>query len=273
MYLAELKGKLPSKIAKSEDILTSNVFSFLKYSKRSVYLKAFLSLLDIAPTDIELLEADFIFWPSYDDNTEPDVIILVGAYYLLFEAKYFSDFGEETPTQKKQIIREYEGGQTEAENLNKSFTFIAITADYNMPTPKFDEISTDISKNIKWVNWQAVSKILLSHLEQFGTDCPDFAFAQDLYMLLAHKRLRGFLSFNRLEGYYPVNVYPGEIFFNAQTANFRGGFLGFQDVLSSFEILEKYSSRIFYDQGREYFGDYPMIGDVDDDIFFKGDNQ
>ncbi len=38
MYLAELHGKLLSKLEKREDILTSNVFSFFKYSNRNRYL-------------------------------------------------------------------------------------------------------------------------------------------------------------------------------------------------------------------------------------------
>ena len=37
MYLAELHGKLSSKVQKMEDVLTSNVFSFLKYSEREVF--------------------------------------------------------------------------------------------------------------------------------------------------------------------------------------------------------------------------------------------
>jgi hypothetical protein len=51
MYLAELKGKLPSKLAESEDMLTSNVFSFFKYSNRSRYLKRLMSLIPIEASD------------------------------------------------------------------------------------------------------------------------------------------------------------------------------------------------------------------------------
>jgi hypothetical protein len=39
MYQAELKGKLPEETEKMEDILTSNVFSFFKYSNRIIFLK------------------------------------------------------------------------------------------------------------------------------------------------------------------------------------------------------------------------------------------
>jgi hypothetical protein len=46
MYLAELKGKLPLEARKSEDVLTSNVFSFLKYSERTVFLKSLMDRLN-----------------------------------------------------------------------------------------------------------------------------------------------------------------------------------------------------------------------------------
>ncbi len=45
MYLAELHGKLSSNVERKEDILTSNVFSFFKYSNRKVYLKELMKLL------------------------------------------------------------------------------------------------------------------------------------------------------------------------------------------------------------------------------------
>lgn len=45
MYLAELYGKLPSRIERMEDILTSNVFSFFKYSTREIFLKGYLNKL------------------------------------------------------------------------------------------------------------------------------------------------------------------------------------------------------------------------------------
>jgi hypothetical protein len=52
MYQAELKGKLPPSASDREDLLTSNVFSFLKYADRTAYLGEFLlrvAQLDIPP--------------------------------------------------------------------------------------------------------------------------------------------------------------------------------------------------------------------------------
>jgi hypothetical protein len=44
MLVAALNGKIPSALLKSEDILTSNVFSFSKYAERTIYLKALLAI-------------------------------------------------------------------------------------------------------------------------------------------------------------------------------------------------------------------------------------
>ena len=91
MIIAELNGKIPSKLEDKEDILTSNIFSFLKYSSRRL-LKDYLSLLGIDVTLNDSKNAEFIFWPKYDDRTEPDLVIVCGDNYILFEAKLYSDF-------------------------------------------------------------------------------------------------------------------------------------------------------------------------------------
>nr|MDA8226876.1 hypothetical protein [Desulfitobacterium hafniense] len=168
MYLAELKGKLPAQLSRSEDILTSNVFSFLKYANRRVYLKSFLSRLGITLSNEDLEEADFVFWPSFDDYTEPDVVIIVGSYYILFEAKYLSDFGQETEKHKSQLVREIEGGLLEAKALGKEFLLVAITADYYYVKEKYLEVTTKPACNFKWINWQAVSSMLLRLIEREG---------------------------------------------------------------------------------------------------------
>ena len=94
MYLAELHGKLSSRVERMEDILTSNVFSFFKYSSRDIFLKNYLNKLGFNISDQEAEEAEFRFWPIFEDGTEPDLVIIIGNYYLLIEAKYFSGFSE-----------------------------------------------------------------------------------------------------------------------------------------------------------------------------------
>ena len=51
-----------------------------------------------------------MFWPILSKNTEPDLVIIVGDWYLLIEAKFNSDFGEETLTRASQLDRELDEG-------------------------------------------------------------------------------------------------------------------------------------------------------------------
>lgn len=230
MLPAALNGKVPSSLLKSEDILTSNVFSFFKYTKRTTYLKSLLSFHAIYPTDEELKTAEFRFWPRYDDSTEPDVVIIVGNYYLLFEAKHLSDFGAETETRKGQVDREIEGGMNEARSLEKIFLFIAITSHYNKPKMTIDQFCCGDNAKIHWMNWQAVASLLLDILEKDSV-IPDRPFAEDLYHLLDKMKLRSFLSFHRINT--EVVIPPEHIFFSARSAQFRGDFIGFEKALGN----------------------------------------
>ena len=110
MYQAELNGKLPSEICRMEEILTSNVFSFFKYSNRSIFLKKFLEKLGLNITNKVAYSSEFLFWLILSKNTEPDLVIIVGDWYLLIEAKFNSDFGEETLTRASQLDRELDEG-------------------------------------------------------------------------------------------------------------------------------------------------------------------
>ncbi|GAH35154.1 unnamed protein product, partial [marine sediment metagenome] len=177
MYLAELHGKLPSRIERMEDILTSNVFSLFKYSTREIFLQGYLNKLGFNISNQEANEAEFIFWPRFGDNTEPDLVLIVGDYYLLIEAKYFSDFAED------QIQREIRGGEIEAKNYGKDFKLIAITADYYYKEDKFRVlIPLDFIPHFKWTNWQQVSAFLYSVLEnRKNIKKQERDFALDLY--------------------------------------------------------------------------------------------
>ena len=125
MIVAELNGKIPSNLKDSEDILTSDVFSFFKYADRRFFVD-YLQNLGVSVSVEEAQKAEFIFWPSYEDGTEPDLVILCGSYYLLFEAKLNSDFSQKTKSTEAQIDREVKMGKMAARNFNKDFIFIAI---------------------------------------------------------------------------------------------------------------------------------------------------
>ena len=138
MIIAELYGKIPSKLEDKEDILTSNVFSFFKYSDRN-FLKEYLCQIGIEVSENDALEAEFLFWQRYDDGTEPDLIVICGKYYLLFEAKFKSDFSPKTSTIESQIDREIKMGKLAAKNENKEFVYVAITAEYYKDKKKYSK--------------------------------------------------------------------------------------------------------------------------------------
>jgi len=176
-----------------EDSLTSNVFSFFKYSSREIYLRDYLDKLGFEITVKDAEEAEFRFWPHYEDGTEPDLVIIVGKYYILFEAKYYSGFGKKSETTDEQLIREIKGGQLEAFSYGKEFYLIAITADYYFKKDKFEVILPDYEECFEWTNWQSVS----SFLDNILSSNPNIKgserdFCLDLYNLLDKKSLRSF---------------------------------------------------------------------------------
>ena len=125
MYLAKLHRKLSSKVQKMEDVLTSNVFSLFKYTDRGIFLKGYCDKLVFGVSEQKARDAEFLFWHRFEDNTEPDLVIKVGGYYLLFEAKYFSGFAEDPDA---QLICEIEGERREADASGREFKLISITA-------------------------------------------------------------------------------------------------------------------------------------------------
>jgi hypothetical protein len=273
MYLAELHGKLSSRAERLEDILTSNVFSFFKYSNREIFLKAYLEKLGLNVTSREAIDAEFIFWPRFEENTEPDLVIMVGNYYLLVEAKLFSTFGEETRNRKAQLLREIEGGSLEAKNYGKVFKLIAITSDHYYKEDKFRAIPREFCPSFKWINWQAVTSFLKDILEgdrNITARERDFAF--DLYRLLDKKNLRDFMGFDsfydlgsHLKGY-------GLVFFEAKTASYRGDFIGFTQSLSFDSNLHAFKKIFLSNKQRELFAPLfkgETMKQINTPIFYK----
>lgn len=239
MYIAELRGKLSSRVEHQEDILTSNVFSFFMYADRRIFLMQFFRDLGFEISEMEAEKAEFFFWPCYEDKTEPDVVIVAGKYYILFEAKYLSDFGEE------QLKKEATGGSLAAKNLGKQFYLCAITADYSEPKEEFQDIRK--LANFKWLNWQDITSFLEKKLK---ADVPDQALAEDLYMLLKKKNLRIFDGFSNL---YKRNRFKESLFafFDYISAKHRGEFIGFLEAFSYWKKKIEKHKTIFFDTQRE----------------------
>jgi hypothetical protein len=267
VYLAEIRGKISRKLEFSEDLLTSNVFSFFKYSNRSVYLAELFESLEIPFEHIDLEEAEFLFWPVYQDGTEPDLVLVTPNLYILVEAKYGAGFGNGTLDRKAQLEREFEMGMEEAANLDKKFFLVTITSDYNFSVKKFNDVQ-DIANSpaFRWINWQSISGILMLKLVQYTDRLPDRLFARDLLDLLDKKNLRSFISFEylSLENDKP----PENIFFSYDTANYRNAFIGFSKSLALIPKIQT-PDRLFYN--KRFFADF-SIKDIlgsKENLFFR----
>jgi len=250
MYRAELHGKLSPKVEYSEDVLTSNVFSFFMYSNRKIFLKEYLEELGFRVSSNEAETAEFIFWPAYDDRTEPDVVLLVGDKYLLFEAKYLSDFGKETERLQFQPSREIDGGLLDAKNLGKAeFKFIAITADYCYQSYKFKYLDKDqLEKYVIWTNWQQVASCVRRVLEtDEKLSLSERLFANDLLTLLEKKKLRRYEG-QRLFSFSGLIDIGGTVFLDSASVKFRGEFAGFTASLEFEKTLAQVDGPIFFQQ-------------------------
>jgi len=272
MYLAELHGKLSSRVERMEDVLTSNVFSFFKYSSRDIFLKGYLNELGFTVSDQEAEEAEFKFWPVFEDGTEPDLVIIVGDYYLLFEAKYFSEFSEGTKRIEHQLLRELKNGKLEAKNYGKEFKLIAITADYYYKEYKFKVILRDFRSHFKWTNWQSVSSFLDNIFSSNpNIKGPERDFCLDLYNLLDKKHLR---SFQNITYTGPLLESYSYIFFDAKTAKLRGDFIGFVESFSLAKRLKPVGKTVFFSSTKRIFkslSKLEKLKKVKSPIFFMED--
>jgi len=255
-----------------EDILTSNVFSFFKYSNRDIFLKKYLNKLGFQVSAKEAEEAEFRFWPVFEDGTEPDLVIIVGNYYLLVEAKYFSGFREKTETTDDQLKREIKGGQLDAFSYSKEFYLVAITADYYFKKDKFEVIPQKFRPHFKWANWQSVSSFLDNILSSNpNIKGPERDFCLDLYNLLDKKHLR---SFQTITYNGPLLKDYKSIFFDARTAKLRGDFIGFIESLSLAKGLKPVGKTVFFSSTKRIFkslSKLEKLKQVKSPIFFKED--
>ena len=271
MYIAELQGKFSPREERMEDILTSNVFSFFKYAKREIFLYELLKLLGIKVNPIELDEAEFNFWPSYEDGTEPDLVIIVGDHYLLIEAKFNSGFGEGEDLSAYQLIREYSMGKLEAENNDKQFHLIALTGHFSKHQFLAD-IAGYFDKKISWINWHSIALLIYNLLERPISVENEYKFmAEDLYALLVKKGLRYYAGLDVFQTVALLHKIPSLVFFNAKTAQYRGDFLGFVESFGGISQL-KYANQIFYTSHNKFnFSLLPgnKIDKIKEHIFFE----
>lgn len=246
MYIAEVRGKFTPSEERKEDILTSNVFSFFKYAKREVFLYQLLQLIKTPVQKKDVEGAEFIFWPTYEDGTEPDLVLIVGEYYLLFEAKLHSGFSKGINISQHQICREISGGEIEARNLNKRFKFIAVTAHYEKA--RFLAENPIVSAfNFQWINWHQIALLLQRILHNYNSlDKETRCFAEDLYSLFLNKNLRSFAGVEVLTSLKNLHHSSPVLFFDPKTAEHRGDFLGFISSLEESLLLLPSPESIFF---------------------------
>ena len=269
MFAAELGGKLPAGVRQLEDILTSYVFGFLRYSARSVYLSGFLNeVIGLEVTDDQARAAEFRFWPTLPDRTEPDVVLVVGSYYVLFEAKLFAPFDPGNETRLPQLVREANAGLADASRDGKSFVFVAVTNDSCFPRDRFAAIG-GTSQSILWVNWQSISQMILRVLEEQGPAAPDHEFARDLVELLDARHLRGYRGFQEI----PLPTLPlqrGPLFLQSDTMDYRGDFLGYPAALMRAATPNPVPSTLFFKRGHFALESERGVGRPPERVFFEG---
>lgn len=254
MLKAQIHSKLPTQICDLEDVLTSDVFSFFYYSNRQVFLYDFLRRIDLVVSRSESVSAEFQFWPRFEEQTEPDLIIIVGNYYLLIEAKYKSDFGKGSDKTKPQLIRETEAGLIEAENLGKKFVLLAITKDAYKINEKYISVQNDKKLTVNWFSWQKVSEMLIELLKsEKSIDLRDRLLAEDLLSTLDKKNLRKYQSLQKvLKSNKSLNPLK-QIFLKAETIQVRGDFIGFTNSIIVEQRLSRYKTLFLEASRSNYF--------------------
>jgi hypothetical protein len=224
MFRAELHGKLPREYRRREDILTSNVFGFLEVADRHTFLARYLrDYLGLEVTDAEANAAEFEFWPTYTDGTEPDVVVSVGLWYILFEAKLFSNFGlDANDAERNQLRRELFEGHLEATRRGLRFRLVTVTLESWRDVKRYPDIRQNDRTNWIWSNWQTVHALLDDVQESKRGNI-----GRQLHRLLDDRGLRGFRGYAGMGVVLPA---PEVVFLRVSATRSPGFFRGFQSL-------------------------------------------
>lgn len=239
MLIAEMKGKIPSKLRHSEDLLTSSIIGMFPYLSSSTYIESVLeSSINVKGAQLlfesPIIDCQYEFWPRLD-NSEPDVLLrLTDAsdheYLICIEAKYWSDKSSEEDTtieeeerknwQRDQLAREIEDMHTETcynlmkvnHDKLKKILLVYLTNDTYL---HFKEIKESVQfvrdidfsiENIYWLSWKQIYNIV-HNLIDFHTK-QDVRLINSLKELLRKKGLVGFNGFR--QGLQPVFQYDSK---------------------------------------------------------------
>lgn len=134
-------------------------------------------------------------------------------------------------------------GKLQAENANKKFIYVAITAEYYQKKSKYFKYKND-SYSFVWTNWQTVTSYIEEKLLS-DVIMRDKDFALDFYSLLIKKKLRSFKGIGYIE-YKGVSERTDIIFYSIKSSQFKGEFSGFIEALEGCIKIKPYQS--FYDK-------------------------
>lgn len=96
---------------------------------------------------------------------EPDLVIIVGDFYVMFEAKFHSGLGAVKEPDEIQLGREIRQGLAEAHRLGKAFRMVHITADYVYPVKTLRHVPASLSEHFQWANWQRADLFIRHSLD------------------------------------------------------------------------------------------------------------
>lgn len=129
-------------------------------------------------------------------------------------------------------------GKLAAENENKEFVYVAITAEYNKDKTKYLKYENK-DFNFIWTNWQTVTNFLEAHLIKNNLS-QNKEFANDLYFLLIKKRLRSYIGLVNVQRPQKFYNYSGSLFYNLKTSKFKGEYSGFMETLAGFDKIGQF---------------------------------
>lgn len=197
MLAAELGGKFRSELLadpdRFEDTLTSAVFGALQYLPRDQLLlpllRATFPALAWAAEDVR--EADFEFWPRFDEETEPDVVIRAGSRLVVVEAKFGSGFG------RAQLRREWDGAARKADARGRTTVLLwAVTAVWGDEPAELAALRADLRANgtadaaakIVHSTWHGIGKAI--EAAQGDLDRAAGALARDVLRVMEKRGVR-----------------------------------------------------------------------------------
>lgn len=231
MLIGELKRKIPSKLTRSEDFLTSSIFGTLQYLSSPFFIQKILSeAINIQnesflfPTIIQ--KCEYTFWPRLE-KSEPDLLLKLTdddnfIYLVCIEAKYHSgksssedtsvEISERMNRQRDQLAKEIEDLTSDYclnllgvnRNSLKSAKLIYLTKDTHFPTDSIETSAKFVNSpsyrlnDFYWLSWSAIHHALAQiNLTDNIYTYQDNLLINDLKALLVHKNLQCFNGFTQ----------------------------------------------------------------------------